>query len=321
MSDETNPVDTVSQTSTVSSPFKVISSNPSRFGNVYVVGAGGVGARLVPLLVKCLKPDHGLYIIDHDIVENRNIKRQHFRSSDVGRHKAEVLATRYRHADGPEITAICSTLQDYIISHGHRVENNQTSFSPSGTVIIGCVDNIETRILMRSIIKGGDNNNAYIDCGNTMKSGQVVLNVTIYGRISKNRLNFAGINYDKNLKKCKPLFTKDNSNHYINIDGFEVYANLIDPNFVDSTPNCAVRIDDQSIQANNWCANVAYNVFSNVWNGLPIYGSAWSFSTLTAQCQVSMFKSLIYDNYDGVSYMKCVTEPVIGPNQKLIEFV
>jgi hypothetical protein len=61
---------------------------------VYVVGCGGVGSWLLPKLVKVVLPTQ-VTIIDGDMLELKNLDRQLFGSSDIGKNKAEALAEKY----------------------------------------------------------------------------------------------------------------------------------------------------------------------------------------------------------------------------------
>lgn len=71
-----------------------------------MLGAGGSGGYVAPHIYRLL---HSLdrpvrfIIADGDLVENSNLIRQNFISSDIGRNKAQVLAERYASAFGLEI--------------------------------------------------------------------------------------------------------------------------------------------------------------------------------------------------------------------------
>lgn len=66
---------------------------PDRLGYpVVMIGAGGIGSIVLPLLVKC--GPRKITIWDDDIVEPVNLAQQGFDSADVGFPKASVLARR-----------------------------------------------------------------------------------------------------------------------------------------------------------------------------------------------------------------------------------
>lgn len=69
--------------------------------NVVVFGCGGTGSRLIPLVTQLLSSHEftknvKVILVDGDIVEDKNTKRQLFTKMDVGKNKAEVLAKRYK---------------------------------------------------------------------------------------------------------------------------------------------------------------------------------------------------------------------------------
>lgn len=85
--------------------------------HVIVIGCGGTGSRLVPLLTQFMRsisaqhnpqgwvPDATIHLIDGDVVEQKNLLRQNFIESDVGKNKASVLAQRYSRAYNMDVRA------------------------------------------------------------------------------------------------------------------------------------------------------------------------------------------------------------------------
>ena len=78
---------------------------------IIVFGCGGTGSRVVPLIAQFVKScawvlNPELVLIDFDSVEEKNLLRQNFISSDVGKNKAVVLASRYSKAFNIAITPI-----------------------------------------------------------------------------------------------------------------------------------------------------------------------------------------------------------------------
>lgn len=62
--------------------------------NFYIVGAGGVGSFLCPVICKLVGPQH-VTIIDGDKLEHKNLDRQLFNPDDVGQNKARALSALY----------------------------------------------------------------------------------------------------------------------------------------------------------------------------------------------------------------------------------
>lgn len=253
-----------------------VTLNPSVVGTLHlVVGAGGTGARLAIQLVKLLTPADAMLIFDQDIVEARNLLRQHFVQPDVGRNKAEVLAERLALAapQGARVVAVPEHFAE--AKHKQRVRQfmgTQTEHGARSLVIYGCVDNMKARGEMWTLFNSIRNefnyqpvNVVYLDCGNAMRSGQVVINMNrCFGEITD------GIGQ---LGK-QPAF--------VTFDGF---AELM-PGFMkqkdedDATEACAVRLDTQSLAANQWAATIAGTMASWVVDCLPFNVGGMTYSTL-----------------------------------------
>lgn len=60
----------------------------------YIIGAGGVGSFMTPALCMLTSPKE-VTIIDGDKLELKNLNRQLFEKTDVGRFKSEALAAKY----------------------------------------------------------------------------------------------------------------------------------------------------------------------------------------------------------------------------------
>lgn len=133
------------------------------FNFFYVVGVGGTGGFLVPHLARYIASlPYSKYcvivLIDGDTVEDKNIIRQNFIRSDIGKNKAEVLAERYGKAFGLPILAIPQHLTEenwdrfmscdflYNTAKLRCFHSGARDYQASSNVcIIGCVDNNKTR--------------------------------------------------------------------------------------------------------------------------------------------------------------------------------
>lgn len=160
---------------------------------IVLIGAGGTGSRLMPMLAQLVKtcmrqynPTAWLdtlpiYVVDGDIVEEKNLLRQNFIAKDVGKPKAAVLANRYSNAFGIPIHSCSRFLKygDSIVTD----EDPNTYISSNYTVYILAVDSAEARrILLHNIYNGffAESNIDYrsnkafiIDAGNEDAFGQV----------------------------------------------------------------------------------------------------------------------------------------------------
>jgi PRTRC genetic system ThiF family protein len=154
---------------------------------ILLIGCGGTGgyvvahlARFVSVLnaSKADKDKIVLILADGDIVEEKNLKRQHFISCDIGRNKAEALAERYSLAFGIEIAALKKDIEsakDLGVMDGFCKYNK-------ADLVISCVDNNATRKViwewfkMRKGAAGhrSERTKFWIDSGNEETAGQVI---------------------------------------------------------------------------------------------------------------------------------------------------
>jgi molybdopterin/thiamine biosynthesis adenylyltransferase len=92
---------------------------------IMIIGCGGIGSYLIPLLDKT-----GLYSIkvyDPDIIEKKNISYQNFYNSDIDLNKAEVFDKRYESVKG----------QPYLVLTSKQMKGYD--------LVVCCADNIDVR--------------------------------------------------------------------------------------------------------------------------------------------------------------------------------
>jgi len=144
---------------------------------IVLIGAGGTGAYIAPHLYRiayALNRNIRIIIADGDIVEQKNLIRQNFIQSDIGKNKAKVIAERYSEAFG-----IKTEYVPYFIEKNKTLAELLTperSYPPELTILIGAVDNDRSRKLCHNVFcKTTDI--VYIDSGNGEYTGQVVCGV------------------------------------------------------------------------------------------------------------------------------------------------
>lgn len=219
----------------------------SRGGLHFVlIGAGGNGARVVPPLMQILHPTDHLSIVDHDVVEDRNLSRQHFAPPDVGRYKAMVLAERYRRrVGGEDIRVSAHTAQLTEESAPTFVANLTTPLSTQAVVFLGCVDNAAARRAIVAAMQVSERPCAWVDVGNAFKDGQVVLSLARWPMTMKlNGVAQSPIN--------------------INLRGMELAMPqlLVTTKEQEEEASCRDRVDLQSVMINVQAASAALNVAS-----------------------------------------------------------
>jgi PRTRC genetic system ThiF family protein len=153
----------------------------SEDARIVVVGCGGTGSYLAEAICRLLIGRRGsLYLVDLDRVEPHNVARQAFDDSDVGKFKAQVLASRFALRFHREVGY--SVLPYDAALHGEVFGSGAPA---SLSLIVGCVDNARARQMIaktfeQSIAGRWDRRCLWwMDCGNERDSGQILLgNVT-----------------------------------------------------------------------------------------------------------------------------------------------
>jgi PRTRC genetic system ThiF family protein len=147
-----------------------------------LVGCGGTGSWLAPHIARLVfllreqGKDASALFVDPDVVEEpRNIPRQNFCHAEARARlpKAVTLARRFGSAWGLEIPAVVEPFRPGMAS--------SSGFHGGLTVLVGCVDNhLGRQALAEALRTGyGEHPRWWLDCGNHMSSGQVLLgNVT-----------------------------------------------------------------------------------------------------------------------------------------------
>jgi PRTRC genetic system ThiF family protein len=229
--------------------------------NIIVVGCGGTGSHIIPHLVRLIasKPTKSLIkitFVDGDVVESKNLIRQHFIESDIGKNKAEVLAARYSAAFGIPI----AFKDKYIENHGEfstLLESGATS-----PIIISCVDNVKTRHMIKTAVDASIGSVLWIDCGNEDMAGQVVL--------SSHVLAWSVANIEKTRRFPMP-------------DVFELYPDLYTKLANDkfaSELSCAEMAvsSPQHGFVNLTAATLALNFIYSLFSNQPIYAHVVEFN-------------------------------------------
>lgn len=105
---------------------------------VMVVGAGAIGNETLKNLA--LLGIGNIFIVDFDTISTSNLSRTVlFRKEDVGKKKAEIAAQRVK-----ELALIDDINVDWF--HGDLVWELGTGIYQEMDIVLGCLDNIETRI-------------------------------------------------------------------------------------------------------------------------------------------------------------------------------
>lgn len=162
--------------------------------NVIIVGCGGTGSRLIPMVAQFMKScpailDPFITLIDGDTVEMKNLARQNFIKPDIGRHKSEVLAERYGGAIEIPIVSIPEYYQfskykdfrGWLQNHYQKLDPNLANRSVGSPIVFFAVDSMQARMeILAGIMYSRFRNSTWasvvpviVDAGNENTFGQV----------------------------------------------------------------------------------------------------------------------------------------------------
>lgn len=149
---------------------------------IFVIGCGGIGGNVARDLPKLLiNSPNKLVLVDGDDVEKSNTIRQPYQTQDVNLNKARVLARK--------INSFYSTKTTYIDKYITDKELDEHIEEDYTTVLIGCVDNDSTRMILEKLFNRIENV-IYIDGANSEYEGNVFVTKKekgiLYGQLRSN---------------------------------------------------------------------------------------------------------------------------------------
>lgn len=176
-----------------------------KINRILVIGLGGTGSNLVPLLGRFLysiKYDGDIILADGDSYSESNIERQIFSIAHINMNKAEYQATVLAN----HIPFLKNQIE---IVDKYLSKDDINEIIQEGTIVINCVDNLAARKYVEDRILELDNG-AHICCGNELKTGQVQLSLRIDGEqvtpsIYKQSPVFNSENDDRSKMSCQDL--------------------------------------------------------------------------------------------------------------------
>lgn len=152
--------------------------------NIYQIGCGGNGSYLVSKIARMIATKYkniSYTLVDKDKVEEKNLNRQNFISNDLGLYKAEVLSQRYSTVFDIEIKYINEFIN---INNINQIipKKNINTVTQNFYIIIGCVDNNKSRLIINNYLKQNFKEDEYIwiDVGNELNFGQIFINYNKY---------------------------------------------------------------------------------------------------------------------------------------------
>lgn len=214
---------------------------------ITIVGIGGTGANVARIVGRMLydlkrRRRHGpeLVLVDPDVVEAKNIGRQMFSPSMLGRNKAESIGKLLNLALGLSVSWIPEPVdaQKHVTRRGSNL-------------IISCVDHHEARQILHAV------DGVLIGAGNETHTGQVCIgDVTGWEQMQPQ------------------LDGQDGKYHHLPKEGL-LFPELLQPDPTRQAPtsvSCAEQMEqgEQSLLINDWVANVVGGYVYKLLHRIPI---------------------------------------------------
>ena len=141
---------------------------------IVLVGAGGTGGNLAPMMARLLAGNQNVSfaIVDGDVIEKSNLERQPYLEGDLGQNKAESLSRKLNIAFGID----CSYIPSYITCEEDLEHLFLGSDKRRLDILIGAVDNHDARVTMEKFFEKSKTL-VYIDSANEDYFGDVILEI------------------------------------------------------------------------------------------------------------------------------------------------
>lgn len=221
---------------------------------IAVIGTGGTGGNLIPLIARMLSSTYlktTLLLVDGDTVEEKNLKRQPFSRMDIGMNKARSLAKKV------EATYNCEVeySNNYIVDVN---DMNRLLENFSFPIVIGCVDNHKCRKIIHEWFERSENC-VYIDSANEDDWGDCFVTLKLGG---------------KKIFKTRG-------------DMFPEVLSEVNKGVTEMSCEELSNVAPQYLKTNSMAANVVFNAIDSiiVKDKLPFYYSRFDLSTLSIESQ------------------------------------
>lgn len=153
-----------------------------------IVGAGGTGTYFLKEFSRFVagssyeKQIAGMYILDGDCVEKKNLTRQCFVEEDIGRNKASVMTEVLNGAFQLSFVSLNQYLRDKNTLEELLCNHKRYGVKPI-PLIISCVDNHGCRLLLEEYFNDSQNC-IYFDAANEYETGEVVYSYKLDGKVA-----------------------------------------------------------------------------------------------------------------------------------------
>lgn len=148
---------------------------------VCLVGCGGTGSHLAQALariaahLRARRDELRLIFVDGDEVEDKNVGRQLFTQSDIGKNKAQALAARFSALFGLAIDAVPEMATVDVLAGLGGIRKKYGGKNESTGILVGAVDTAVARKSLHGALRAQSCWHLWLDCGNHDYSGQVAV--------------------------------------------------------------------------------------------------------------------------------------------------
>ena len=227
-----------------------------------VVGAGGTGGYFIPQLVRQMaiinknrQVKHTLTVYDKDDIEEKNLTRQNFIQADIGKNKAEVMASRYGRSFAQEVGYVPEYIKDPIVFGKEIISRLYPDNNRQHVVLVDCTDNNKTRLIMKEaadMMQGsiGHGTVVLLSSGNEESAGQIICS------------------FKPRMKNNKKII-------YSDIPGLSIeYDSLSTPDFFDVFPNFDLEKLPDELSCAEAAVSSPQNIFTNMSAANILFGYA-----------------------------------------------
>lgn len=301
-------------------------TNRQIVSNVVIVGCGGTGSRLLPMVSQLMSRGKWndmvptITLIDGDEVEVKNLTRQNFIADDVGRNKAECLAERYGGAFEIPTISINQYIPNDNLSMRKWLRNNtpeamQRLVTERPMVVFLCVDNMQARFniimsILYSTVETGIEH-LIVDAGNENTYGQA--------RVFSSRIVPQDDFSSADLSELDRLVQKGNDGialpfipcpigQYLRSSGYQ------------GNPDASCADLEQTAAVNAIMAMSMFSILQNVYMNLPLKVETWFYDIHNGNDQTRLNAAWLREVLAGKEYRILNDEPLTAYPVSLVGY-
>lgn len=283
-------------------------TNRQILSNVVIIGCGGTGSRLIPMVSQLLSRGKWndmvptITLVDGDELEVKNLTRQNFIMDDVGRNKAECLAERYGGAFEIPTVAINQFIPSNVTDMSNWLANNVPNsmrrlVGDRPTVFFLCVDNMKVRYeIIQAILystAARRHEHLIIDAGNENTYGQA--------RVFSSRIVSEHEFYNPDLSALDRLVAKGSDGVPVPFIPCPIGTYLRSSGYT-GNPDASCADLEQTAAVNAIMAMSMFSILQNLYMMLPLKVETWFYDIHNGNDQTRMNTAWIKEIMTGNQY-------------------